>query len=1040
MSQATTSDEEQTPLEKSMLKKAIAEKEGTTSFTSGELKKVNTGADSGAGGTGSQPLLGGDNFRSATPTYRRSRIDSGDRFNEKTTTRTKIRDFCEDPSFSIQAFWFHTIFSGIIVGSIICFIAGTSNDTGKIDPAGLTPEQYRILEAIFTIIFVVDISVRFAVADVKCCFFRKPYEEGSPMALDLLFWLDILSVMPFPLELLAGVVGMGDYTTLLSFFNLFRICRIFKITRQFDGTKVLVATVSKSSEAIIIQVLFLLTMVFTFGFLLFLFEPCLGTNTSALDDSCEFPDLVQSSYFLFITITTVGYGDQIPVTTMGKLLALLLAILGSFYMAMPLAIIGSKFEEAYQEREIHKLQKKGKDVSELFKLELDKVSMDKRKQRMIRLALKLSANLRILINFGGDIKNRGRKIFKSTCAIIDRLLSDLKMVYESSVSKVKTAKPSEKRTITKSLFKSGTAKINKLRSKKRSAVAPNSSKSFSDVHKIIKEQMQVLDYAQKTFKYEQAAKLDKSFRNRMWLLFEVPTSSVNAKRFNMIKMFIIASSLFLLIVQSMSMFNDYGEDSRLCKQVINYYCNKLDDSLATQALNPACFSHEAEVGGKTLQYPGCRGLTASTFDDCGFPNAELGYVCKDAYMANDTQPFDDTYFHQTLQLIPICKREQCVNSIPEATDNSELWLTIETIFAVLFSVEMCIRFYLMRSVSHFFSNPYNVVDACTALLCLAEIIYVPASWGERKFEIWGNGSGLEPANIRFWRISVFLRFISLQRHFVGLKVIFLTIKAVWKKMLIPLLFFIIFVLLFAGMFYTVERGALYSCTGGGDNYNLADCTMCRPSTHNLYDGTCSLKVVSQFSTIELLEPKVQNMWDSIWTMFITTTTVGYGGKYPQTVAGQMVSVFAAIFGSFYLSMPLTIVGNSFYSIFDKEWSKVIKRRNTRRNLNYVTSTKKKAYSGKFSLGLIVKLKRWAKRATRKLRHAELTKNEQKVVHDYFQYAHAFVDLCNNEHLDTLDEVKKFKLIHQDLNDILSLHFINMYEKRIHPSERILYQD
>ena len=86
----------------------------------------------------------------------------------------------------------------------------------------------------------------------------------------------------------------------------------------------------------------------------------MGQNINAIDDSCEFPDLLQSSYFLFITITTVGYGDQIPVTTMGKILAVLLAILGSFYMAMPLAIIGSKFEEAYQEREIKKLQKKGR--------------------------------------------------------------------------------------------------------------------------------------------------------------------------------------------------------------------------------------------------------------------------------------------------------------------------------------------------------------------------------------------------------------------------------------------------------------------------------------------------------------------------------------------------------------------------------------------------------------------------------------------------------------------------------------------------------
>ena len=1045
MSNDSVNNEEQTTLEKTLI-----EKESTntkTAVLASILNKKTTGADSGAGGAGegargTQPLLGMNETRSGQNIRpRRSRLDSGERYNEKTTTRTKIRDFCEDPSFSRQAFWFHTIFSMVIVGSIICFIASTNNDNGNLQEGGFTPDDFSVLEAIFTFIFITDISVRFAVADVKCCFFRKPYEEGSPMALDPLFLLDILSVLPYPLEIIARGVGMGDYTTLLSFFNLFRICRIFKITRQFDGTKVLVATVRKSSEAIIIQVLFLLTMVFTFGFLLYLFEPCLGTNTTALDDSCEFPDLIQSSYFLFITITTVGYGDQIPVTTMGKILAVLLAILGSFYMAMPLAIIGSKFEEAYQEREIYKLKKKGQDVAELFKAELDKVPLNKRKQRMTRLMLKLNANLRSLVKAGSIT---GSNTYNTTCVVLDRLLSDLRSVYESSVSKIKTVHPSQKKAAAKNLFKKSFKGL-KVYKKKAASIVPstadkakssNMSNSLLDIHSIMKKGVQQPDYAQTTFQYEQEAKLDKTFRNTMWLIFEVPTSSTTASRFNFFKMFIIATSLLLLIIQSMSMFNYYAEDSRMCRQIVNFYCEKLDSSPETQKLNPACFKHDVEIAGETINYPGCRGLTASTFNDCGFPNAQLGYVCKDVYGPNETNPFDDKYFHTNLKLIPVCQREQCVNSLPDAVDNSRLWLTLETIFAVLFSVEICIRLYLMRSVQHFFRNPYNVVDVITGLICLAEVIYIPAMWAESKFEIWGNGVGSEPANIRVLRLGVFMRFVSLQRHFVGLKVILLTIKAVWKKMIIPLLFFIIFVLLFAGMFYTVERGSLYECVG--DSYNTVDCVLCRPSTHNLYDATCKLKVVSQFSTVELLEPKVQNMWDSIWTMFITTTTVGYGGRYPQTVAGQIVSVFAAIFGSFYLSMPLTIVGNSFYSIFDKEWNKVLKRRNTRLNLNYVTSTKKKAYGGLFSLGLIVKLKMWAKRATRKLRHAELNKYEQNLVHDYFDAAHEFMDLQPSA-TNIAEKLIKFSEIHAEINEILASHFVNKYEKWIHPSERIIYK-
>ena len=119
-------------------------------------EKESTDADSGAGSTA---LLGSQEVRSGERTFpTRRRLDSGERYSLKSTTRTRVRDFCEDPSFSNQAFWFHSIFSAVIVASIFFFVIGTNNDTGKVDPAGPSPEALSVLEAIFTIIFIVDIS------------------------------------------------------------------------------------------------------------------------------------------------------------------------------------------------------------------------------------------------------------------------------------------------------------------------------------------------------------------------------------------------------------------------------------------------------------------------------------------------------------------------------------------------------------------------------------------------------------------------------------------------------------------------------------------------------------------------------------------------------------------------------------------------------------------------------------------------------------------------------------------------------------------
>ena len=50
---------------------------------------------------------------------------------------------------------------------------------------------------------------------------------------------------------------------------------------------------------------------------------------------------------MMVTITTVGYGDQIPTNGMSRSLAALAMLLGAAYLATPLAVIGNKFEDIY---------------------------------------------------------------------------------------------------------------------------------------------------------------------------------------------------------------------------------------------------------------------------------------------------------------------------------------------------------------------------------------------------------------------------------------------------------------------------------------------------------------------------------------------------------------------------------------------------------------------------------------------------------------------------------------------------------------------
>lgn len=53
---------------------------------------------------------------------------------------------------------------------------------------------------------------------------------------------------------------------------------------------------------------------------------------------------------MIITITTVGYGDIYPITMQGKLISVCAMIFGIIYTAMPLAIVGSYFFDAYDKQ------------------------------------------------------------------------------------------------------------------------------------------------------------------------------------------------------------------------------------------------------------------------------------------------------------------------------------------------------------------------------------------------------------------------------------------------------------------------------------------------------------------------------------------------------------------------------------------------------------------------------------------------------------------------------------------------------------------
>ena len=64
-----------------------------------------------------------------------------------------------------------------------------------------------------------------------------------------------------------------------------------------------------------------------------------------------FASIPEAIWFMVVTMTTVGYGDVSPTSTVGKIIASMGAVFGVLFLAMPLAIVGENFTSIWGDKE-----------------------------------------------------------------------------------------------------------------------------------------------------------------------------------------------------------------------------------------------------------------------------------------------------------------------------------------------------------------------------------------------------------------------------------------------------------------------------------------------------------------------------------------------------------------------------------------------------------------------------------------------------------------------------------------------------------------
>lgn len=170
---------------------------------------------------------------------------------------------------------------------------------------------------------------------------RRPGQQLTRLrwAFSPLGIIDFLAIAPFYVFLFAHV-GTGGSMLMLRLFRGLRLLRLFKLTRYSPALNLMLTVLRKESGVLAAAASLLLFMLVLASWGIYVLEKDLQPE--------HFKDIPTSMWWAVITITTVGYGDVVPVTHGGKFFAGLVSLIGIGLMALPAAILASGFY-----REVH---------------------------------------------------------------------------------------------------------------------------------------------------------------------------------------------------------------------------------------------------------------------------------------------------------------------------------------------------------------------------------------------------------------------------------------------------------------------------------------------------------------------------------------------------------------------------------------------------------------------------------------------------------------------------------------------------------------
>ncbi|KAJ7993195.1 hypothetical protein DPEC_G00269920 [Dallia pectoralis] len=258
------------------------------------------------------------------------------------TIRKELWDLMENPYSSLSAKVF-AIFSSLLV--LVSILAMTLNTVKELRTYTLLGKTYMDWVETFSIIFFTfEYFVRlFTTCDIK------------HFARSTLNFMDLVAILPFFIQLIFEAFAdsedlrfQEDLKTLshvskigrvLKIVKLIRIFRILKLARHSTGMRAFGFTLRQCYQQVCCLMLFIAMGIFIFSALLHSVE----RDT----EGSQFSSIPDTWWWATVSISQVGYGDMVPISLPGRMVAFVCIFFGIILNGMPISLLFNKFSDYY---------------------------------------------------------------------------------------------------------------------------------------------------------------------------------------------------------------------------------------------------------------------------------------------------------------------------------------------------------------------------------------------------------------------------------------------------------------------------------------------------------------------------------------------------------------------------------------------------------------------------------------------------------------------------------------------------------------------